>query len=61
MKSISRESESIFGAFMDLENAYDTIDQHGMWQKLTRVWSWTKIVECGVEHLCVAPIRNGCQ
>ena len=24
----------VFWAFMDLEKAYDTIDQHGMWQML---------------------------
>ena len=26
--------KDVFWAFMDLENAYDTIDRHGMWQKL---------------------------
>ena len=24
--------KDVFWAFMDLENAYDTIDRHGMWQ-----------------------------
>ena len=31
--------KDVFWAFMDLENANDTIDQHGMWQMLR---------ECGV-------------
>ena len=26
--------KDVFWAFMDLENAYDTIDRHGMWQML---------------------------
>ena len=26
--------KDVFWAFMDLEKAYDTIDQHGMWQML---------------------------
>ena len=26
--------KEVFYAFMDLEKAYDTIDQHGMWQML---------------------------
>ena len=26
--------KDVFGAFMDLEKAYDTIDRHGMWQML---------------------------
>ena len=30
--------KDVFGAFMDQEKAYDTIDRHGMWQML-RVYS----------------------
>ena len=26
--------KDVFWPFMDLENAYDTIDRHGMWQML---------------------------
>ena len=26
--------KDVFWAFMDLENAYDTINRHGMWQML---------------------------
>ena len=26
--------KDVFSAFMDLEQAYDTIDRHGMWQML---------------------------
>ena len=26
--------KDVFWAFMHLENAYDTIDRHGMWQML---------------------------
>ena len=42
--------KDVFWAFMDLENAYDTIDRHGMWQML-RVY-WRKIVESSAEVLC---------
>ena len=30
--------KDIFWAFVDLEKAYDTIDCHGMWQMLLRVY-----------------------
>ena len=43
--------KDVFWAFMDLEKAYDTINQHGMWQML-RVWSQRKIVESIAEFLC---------
>ena len=40
-------------AFIDLENSYDTIDLHGLWQILYKnVCSWRKIVESGAEFVC---------
>ena len=43
--------KDVFWAFMDLEKAYDTIDQHGMWQML-RVRSLRKFVGSSAEFLC---------
>ena len=36
--------KDVFWAFMDLEKAYDTIDQHGMWQML-RVYVGGKLLK----------------
>ena len=33
-KKYIANGKDVFGAFMDLENAYDTIDRHVMWQML---------------------------
>ena len=45
--------KDVFSTFMDLENAYDTIDQHCMLQVLrVYILSWRKIVESSAEFLC---------
>ena len=44
--------KDVFWAFMDLENSYDTIDQHGLWQMLRKCGVWRTIVESSAEFLC---------
>ena len=44
--------KDVFGSFIDLEKAYDTIDRHGMWQML-RVYGVGGILvkACSAEFL----------
>ena len=45
--------KDVFWSFMDLEEEYDTIDRHGMWQMFQLyLHSWRKIVESSAEFSC---------